>query len=324
MTKPRVKRINIFVEGRPEQKLSIQTSASPYTDFHAYLLGQSGLSSSPQAEIGTTQYPGYGMHYGDVTMPDREVIMDLGPHDGLLLEDITRFLEGFMVTRKKIVLELVTDSYSFTSTGYIITYGRNAFVAEGNHVSVTIRLGDPIFRSTSYHLTSLRFVESYEPGYYDKAEFYEFKNDPVNDGYLYSTDPYIQVYHPTRRFGLGETGDRNVFTYLSIGYYEDKTTPMRGITDPRETRSPYNGILRTPSQGALLSFRRPDGVTSRTINATVEVEPDENRNYEFEFDINNGRQDRIPVAVIYPMAMGLPDDRGLVGDIHSYRILMGV
>lgn len=317
MTKPRVKRINVFIEGRPEQKLSIQTSASPDTDFHAYLLGQSGLSSSPQAEVSTTQYPGYGMHYGDVTMPDREVIMDLGPHDGLLLEDITRFIEGFMVTRKKIVLELVTDSYSFTSTGYIITYGRNAFAAEGNHVSVTMRLGDPIFRSTSYHLTNLQYVESL-----GSSELYEFKNDPVNDGYLYSTDPYIRANHSTKLFGSGDSSNTNVFSYLSIGYFEDKSTPMRGISAPIETVSPYHGIFRSPTWGTLLSFRKPGNVGSRNINATLEFEPDENGQYEFEFDINNGRQDRIPVAVLYP-SVATPD-QGLVGAIYSYRILMGV
>lgn len=317
MPKPRVKRINIFIEGRSEQKLSIQTSASPDTDFHAYLLGQSGLSSSPHAEVSTTQYPGYGMHYGDVTMPDREVIMDLGPHDGLLLEDITRFLEGFMVTRKKIVLELVTDSYSFTSTGYIITYGRNAFAAEGNHVSVTIRLGDPIFRSESYHLTNLQYVESS-----GSQEIYEFKNDPVNDGYLYSTDPYIRPYHPARRFGSGNSSNTNVFNYLSIGYYEDKTTPMRGISSPTETVSPYNGIYRSPDQGSLLAFRRPNNTGSSVINATIEFEPDENGQYEFEFDINNGRQARIPVVIRYP-GVATPD-QGLLGVIFSYRILMGV
>lgn len=317
MPKPRVKRINVFIEGRPEQKLSIQTSASPDTDFHAYLLGQSGLSSSPQAEIGTTQYPGYGMHYGDVTMPDREVIMDLGPHDGLLLEDITRFLEGFMVTRKKIVLELVTDSYSFTSTGFITTYGRNAFAAEGNHVSVTMRLGDPIFRSNSYHLTNLQHVES--SGY---EELYEFKNEPVNDGYLYSTDPYIQVYHPTKMFGLGDSSNRNVFNYLSLGNREDGTTPLRGIIHPTETVSPYNGIFRTPSQGALLFFRTADAVGLRIIAATLELYPDRNNQYEFEFDINNGRQARVPVSISYP-SVATPD-QGLVGVIYSYRILMGV
>lgn len=317
MPKPRVKRINVFIEGRPEQKLSIQTSASPDTDFHAYLLGQSGLSSSPQAEIGTTQYPGYGMYYGDVTMPDREVIMDLGPHDGLLLEDITRFLEGFMVARKKIVLELVTDSYSFTSTGYITTYGRNAFAAEGNHVSVTMRLRDPIFRSDSYHLTNLQHVRSS-----GLEELYEFKNDPVNDGYLYSTDPYIQTYHPTKRFGLGNSSNRDVFNYLSIGHREDQTTPMRGIAHPLETVSPYNGIFRTPSRGALLFFRTTGGVGLRTISATLEFYPDEDNQYEFEFDINNGRQDRIPVLLRYPVVS--TPDQGLVGNIFSYRILMGV
>ena len=317
MPKPRVKRINVFIEGRPEQKLSIQTSASPDTDFHAYLLGQSGLSSSPQAEIGTTQYPGYGMYYGDVTMPDREVIMDLGPHDGLLLEDITRFLEGFMVARKKIVLELVTDSYSFTSTGFITTYGRNAFAAEGNHVSVTMRLGDPIFRSNSYHLTNLRYVESS-----GSQELYEFKNDPVNDGYLYSTDPYIQTYHPTKMFGKGDSSNRNVFNYLSLGNREDKTTPMRGILHPVETVSPYNGIFRTPSKGALLFFRKPDNIGLRIIDATLEYYPDKDNQYEFEFDINNGRQSRIPVVIRYPS--GTTPDRGLVGVIYSYRILMGV
>lgn len=323
MPKPRVKRINVFIEGRPEQQLSIQTSASPDTDFHAYLLGQSGLSSSPQAEIGTTQYPGYGMHYGDVTMPDREVIMDLGPHDGLLLEDITRFLEGFMVTRKKIVLELVTDSYSFTSTGYITTYGRNAFAAEGNHVSVTMRLEDPIFRSDSYHSTNLQFVET--SGYVDEVgthEIYEFKNDPVNDGYLYSTDPYIQTYHPTKMFGKGDLSNTEVFNYLSIGRQEDKTTPMRGIAHPVETVSPYNGIFRTPSKGALLFFRTPDPIGLRIIDATLELYPDENNQYEFEFDINNGRQARIPVEIQYPWMAD--SDRGLVGVIYSYRILMGV
>lgn len=317
MTKPRVKRINVFIEGQPEQRLSIQTSASPETDFQAYLLGQSGLSSSPQAEIGTTQYPGYGMHYGDVSMPDREVIMDLGPHDGLLLEDITRFIEGFMVTRKNIVMELVTDSYSFSSTGYIVTYGRNAFAAEGNHVSVTMRLGDPVFRSTSYHTTNLRYVESS-----GSMEFYEFKNDPVNDGYLYSTDPYIRVSHPTKRFGSGDSSNTNVFNYLSIGFFQDKTTPMRGIANPLETVSPYDGIRRNVDLGPLLFFRTPDGVGHRTIAATVEVEPDENRQYEFEFDINNGRRDRIPVVISYP-SVATPD-KGLTGVLFSYRILMGV
>lgn len=317
MTKPRVKRINVFIEGRPEQKLSIQTSASPETDFHAYLLGQSGLSSSPQAEVGTTQYPGYGMHYGDVNMPDREVIMDLGPHDGLLLEDITRRIEGFMVGRKKIVMELVTDSYSFTSTGYITTYGRNAFAAEGSHVSVTIRLGDPLFRSDSYHTTSLQYVTSS-----GRQEIYEFKNDPVNDGYLYSTEPYIRVYHPTKMFGSGDSTNRNVFEYLVIGFLDDRTKPVRGISFPLETVSPYSGIVRTPSQGALLLFRTPGGVGGRTINASVVYEPDENGQYEFEFDINNGHQDRILVTALYP-SVATPNG-GFVGAIYSYRILMGV
>lgn len=317
MPKPRVKRINVFIEGRPEQKLSIQTSASPDTDFHAYLLGQSGLSSSPHAEVSTTQYPGYGMYYGDVIMPDREVIMDLGPHDGLLLEDITRFLEGFMVTRQKIVMELVTDSYSFTSTGYIITYGRNAFAAEGNHVSVTMRLGDPIFRSTSYHRTNLQYVESS-----GSSELYEFKNDPVNDGYLYSTDPSIQAYHPTKMFGSGDSSNTNVFNYLSIGYSLDNTTPMRGISGPAQTVTLFDGIFKSPSWGTFLSFRKPGNVGSRTINGTVEFLPDKNDNYEFAFDVNNGYQDRIPVSVRYP-SVATPD-QGLEGYILSYRILMGV